>query len=105
MINITLLNFDDGTPRGFIIKGHSGSAERGRDIVCAAVSSAAYLTANTLLETVGVKADAEVDDGYMKFVVDETCKSRASDFLNGFALHLNQLREQYPAYVSIITEV
>ena len=99
------LHKKEGKISAFEFSGHSGFAEAGSDIVCAAVSSAAYLTANTLLETVGVKADAEVDDGYMKFVVDETCKSRASDFLNGFALHLNQLREQYPAYVSIITEV
>lgn len=104
MIRVTLLKFDDGAPKGFIVEGHSGSAARGRDIVCAAVSSASYLVANTLLEVVGAKADAEVNDGYMRISVDESSKTASADILNGFALHINQLKEQYPAYVNI-TEV
>ncbi len=104
MICVTLLKFDDGAPKGFVVKGHSGSQVRGRDIVCAAVSSASYLVANTVLEVIGAKAEAEVRDGYMKLSVDEEFKSEVSDVLNGFALHMKQLKEQYPAYVNI-TEV
>ena len=35
---------------GFKISGHTGYAERGKDIVCAAVSSAVQLTVNLLYE-------------------------------------------------------
>ena len=35
---------------GFEISGHSDYAEEGSDIVCAAVSSAALMTANTITE-------------------------------------------------------
>lgn len=104
MICVTLLKFEDGTPKGFVVKGHSGSARRGHDIVCAAVSSASYLVVNTLVEVVGVKAEAEVRDGYMKFIIDDAFKESSADLLRGFALHITELKGQYPAYVNI-TEV
>ena len=47
------------------INGHSGSAASGEDIVCAAVSSAAYLTANTITEILHADASVFVDDGEM----------------------------------------
>ena len=39
----------------FTIKGHSGFSEEGSDIVCAAVSSAAIMSVNTITEILGVK--------------------------------------------------
>ena len=50
---------------GFEIKGHSSKNcddELGK-IVCAAVSSAAYMAANTVTEIIGDKAAADVSDG------------------------------------------
>ena len=38
----------DKVIQGFEISGHSDYSEEGSDIICAAVSSAAYMTANTL---------------------------------------------------------
>ena len=87
----------------FTIKGHSGSAEEGRDIICAAVSSAAYMTANTITEVLGVDAEAEVDDGYMYFKFSGS--NAAGDIVKGLLLHLEQLSEQYPDFVKVTTEV
>ena len=42
--------FDKNVPYGFLISGHSDFAEEGYDIVCASISSAAYLVANTITE-------------------------------------------------------
>ena len=50
---------------GFLIKDHSGYDDEGYDIVCASVSSAAYLTANTLTEIVGAKADIKGEEAYL----------------------------------------
>ena len=105
MIKITLYHFKDGALKGFLIKGHSGSAESGRDIICSAVSSAAYLTANTLTEIAGVTAEADVGDGFMKFVIADDFKEQSQIVLKGFELHLKQLEEQYHEYVKITTEV
>ena len=38
----------DGLLSGFSVTGHAGAGEYGQDIVCAAVSSATYMTANDL---------------------------------------------------------
>ena len=55
---------------GFLIKDHSGYDEEGYDIVCASVSSAAYLTANTLTEIVGAKADVKVREALRLFCLE-----------------------------------
>ncbi len=104
MIKITLYHLKDSTPKGFNIKGHSGYAERGNDIVCSAVSSAAYLVANTILEIMNIKAQANVDEnGEMSFIVPEESTAKTKDILLGLELHLNELREQYPQNVTITT--
>lgn len=89
--------------KGFEISGHSGYSEIGSDIVCASVSSAAYMVANTLTEIVKAEADIKVDDGYMKLRV--LTDSRETDILmEGFRLHITQLALQYPQYVITKTE-
>ena len=66
MIKVTFFK-KQGNFTGFEISGHSGFAEEGSDIVCSAVSSVAYMVANTLTEVSKVKADIVLDDGYLKF--------------------------------------
>lgn len=92
-----------GADASFTVSGHSGSAESGRDILCAAVSSAAFMAANTITEILGVDASAEADDGYMNvsFVNSEA----AADIVRGLRLHLEQLSRQYPQFVKVTTEV
>ena len=65
MIQVSFLTLKSGELVGFWIQGHSGYAEEGSDIVCAAVSSAAYMTANTILEVLGISADVTAEDGDM----------------------------------------
>ena len=81
------------------------SAERGQDIICAAVSSACYMAANTVTEITGLDAKANATDGYMRLDV-KSSKEKAQDTLNGLHLHLTELEKQYPGNINvIITEV
>ena len=92
-------------PNGsFTIKGHSGSAEHGQDIVCAAVSSAAFMAVNTITEILGQDVDAKVSDGYMKISLSGANKA-ASDILKGLMLHISELANEYPDFIRITTEV
>ncbi len=99
--------FNDGKMiTGFEISGHSTSSYDDIDgkIVCSAVSSAAYLTANTLSEIVKADISAEVDDGYMCIKV----KSKLSESqvtLKGLLLHASELASQYRNYVKVYSEV
>ena len=86
---------------GYEISGHSGSAESGQDIICAFVSSAAYMAANTLSEIVGCEITAEVDDGYMLIRVTSE-GSEAQQILEGLRLHLGSLAGAYPDNIKVI---
>ena len=89
---------------GFRITGHGGG-EMGQDIVCAAVSSAAYMTANTITDILCATADITVDDGLMDVTVTDRIDACQS-ILGGFRLHLQALEEQYPKRVHLMnTEV
>ena len=86
---------------GFEIKGHADFADIGKDIVCASVSSAAFMAANTVTEIIGADADATESDGAMTLLVKETCE-RTETVLKGLELHLTELSKQYPDNIKII---
>jgi hypothetical protein len=91
---------------GFCISGHADAGESGSDIVCAAVSSAAYFAANTITDVIGVKANIAVKSGRLFFKIPEHDAASCSDILKGFRLHLSGLSKQYPKYIYLIdTEV
>ncbi|MCI1955487.1 MAG: ribosomal-processing cysteine protease Prp [Oscillospiraceae bacterium] len=95
-----------GRPSGFRISGHSGASEAGTDIVCAAVSSAAYLTANTITDVLGVPADVRTEDGGMLLKIRAEDAASCDVLLRGFRLHMTALKEQYPQNITVTdTEV
>ncbi len=87
---------------GFEIKGHSSSDsedDTGR-LVCAAVSSAAYMAANTITEVIGDQAEITVDDAVMKLSCPSPSASTVAT-LEGLRLHLSQLAGQYNKNIRI----
>ncbi|MBP3697436.1 MAG: ribosomal-processing cysteine protease Prp [Clostridia bacterium] len=86
---------------GFEISGHSMYAPEGQDIVCASVSSAALMAANTLTEIVGAPARAEAESGSMVFHLNET-NEKTEAILRGLELHLTELSKQYPHNIKVI---
>ena len=91
---------------GFEISGHSDYSEQGRDIICAAVSSAAYMTVNTITDVQFLEADITENDGLMKLSLSPEDAKAAEIILNGFLLHLNALSEQNKDYIKVkISEV
>ena len=87
---------------GFEISGHSSknSDDTLGKIVCSAVSSAAYMAANTITEIIGEKAEVAVDDAKMYFCVNNSCDA-AKKVLEGLKLHLTELSEQYSNNIKI----
>lgn len=106
MINVKFFHSENGAPLGFSFKGHAGYAAHGSDIVCAAISSVAYMTANTIIEIMGVEADVTVkEDGEMTLKIPEESAEKTKELLLGLELHINELKKQYPKNVTITTEV
>ena len=94
-------NKDGGLITGFECKGHSMSAEHGQDIVCAAVSSACLMAANTVTDVIGLDADAAATDGYLRLEIKNSPQS-AQDILKGLEVHLCELARQYPENIKVI---
>lgn len=54
-----------------VIKGHAGSAEYGKDLVCAAVSALAVNFINSVEALCGVQLRAEIDSGLFDVWISE----------------------------------
>jgi len=100
--------FEDDILVGFHLTGHSTAFAEDEvgHLVCASISSAAYMTANTVTEIVGADAVIEVneEDGEMHLEVKSDFEL-ALPILLGFKLHMEQLSEQFTDYIKIISEV
>ncbi|MBO5746496.1 MAG: ribosomal-processing cysteine protease Prp [Clostridia bacterium] len=96
----------DGLLIGYEISGHSTSSAQDINgkIVCSAVSSAAYMAANTLSEIVGAELEAEVSDGYMCIKL-KSLVEQSQITLKGFYLHASELAKNYRNYVKVYSEV
>ena len=89
---------------GFSISGHNGT--EGEDIICAAVSSAAYMTVNTITDIIKADARVTVEDGYMLVKVLPKEIGSCHILFAGFKLHMLGLEEQYPQNINVsYTEV
>lgn len=101
MIRVDFLVADTGKLKGFSIKGHAGYEMAGKDIVCAAVSSAAYMTTNTISEVIRADAQIEADEGDMYVSVAKKDIDACAVLLEGLKLHLQSLEEQYPGNINV----
>lgn len=100
MIRVTFFYSGDELS-GFLLDGHAGQGPEGTDIVCAAVSSAAYMAANTITEIMGVPADAKAEDGWIQLRI-RSDTARCQELLKGLRLHLAELERQYPENLKVI---
>ncbi len=86
---------------GFEAQGHALGGDAGENVICAFVSSACLMTANTITDVLKLDADAQAQDGYLKLMILENAAS-AQDILKGFMLHMTALEEDYPENIKVI---
>ena len=93
-------------PNGFSVKGHcsANKNDEAGKLVCAAVSSAVYLTVNTITDVIGDKADITERDGEMTVRLSFVSE-QSKTLLSGFKIHILQLGEQYPDCIKVNSEV
>ena len=86
----------------FRISGHSGYAESGSDIVCAAVSSMAMLTINNITDSFGIDSSVSADEE--SATIDFALKSedeRGCILIAGLMRELMILAADYPNNVRV----
>ncbi len=102
MICVSFLTASSGEIVGFSIDGHAGYGEAGTDIVCAAVSSAAYMTVNTVTDVLRVGAQVLAEnDGCLSLRVTKGEAVQCRNLFAGFKLHMLGLEEQYPENIRV----
>ena len=91
---------------GFSVSGHSGYAEAGSDIVCAAISAVVTMAQATINEVCGAKAKVRVKDEQARVtlmlpaVCDE--EETVQAVLAGMMLTLCSMRDDYPDYIEVL---
>ena len=91
---------------GFSISGHSGYAEAGSDIVCAAISAVVTMAEATINDVCGAKAKVRVrdEDTRITLTLPASCDEEESvqAVLAGMMLTLVGLREDYPDFIEVL---
>ena len=91
---------------GFSVSGHSGYAEAGSDIVCAAISAVVTMAEATINDVCGAKAKVRVkeNDARVTLTLPATCEEEEAiqTVLAGMMLYLCSLRDEYPDYIEVL---
>ena len=91
---------------GFSISGHSGYAEAGQDIVCAAISAVVTMAETTINDVCGAKAKVRVKDEQARITLTLPTSCDEEDavqaVLSGMMLTLISMREDYPDYIEVL---
>ena len=85
------------------VKGHSGYADSGNDIVCAAISTACIMTANLIDKIESIRyniLDLVCEEGYFRLQV-KLADSVTIGIIENFCETLDSLQKQYPKYIKI----
>lgn len=95
---------------GFDARGHSGYAQAGADIVCAAVTSAVRLVEATVNDVLGLAASVKVREkdasislrlpGGLGPTAESTCQA----LLTGLMVYFTELHDEYPENIEVLED-
>ncbi len=95
---------------GFESCGHSGYAEAGQDIVCAAITSAIRLVEATINDVLGLAATVKVHEAdarislHLPGGLSETAEATCQSLLTGMLVYFAQLHEEYPDCIEVFED-
>ncbi len=95
---------------GFDSNGHSGYAEEGADIVCAAITSAIRLVEATINDVLGLAASVKVreEDASISLRLpgglSPTAESTCQTLMTGLMVYFAQLHDEFPENIEVLEE-
>ena len=97
---------EDDRITGFSVSGHSGYAEEGSDIVCAAISAVVSMAECTINDICGAKAKVRVksETARITLTLPASCDEEESvqAVLAGMMLTLCSMRDDYPDNIEVL---
>lgn len=100
----------DGRLDGFVVEGHSGYAEAGMDIVCAAVSATVGLVECTINEVMGLGAPVKAEENSARISLrlppklNEAADNLCQSLLTGLLVYLQAMGEEYPDNLAVLLD-
>ena len=104
MIKFTTVKNIDGSIRRITVDGHSGFADSGEDIVCAAISSTVWMTINGIEKQNLARLSYEDRDGFVDCIVGEKFSDGADVLLNSLVMFVAELSGQYEEFLKLSEE-
>ncbi len=105
MTSVEFFN-EDGRITGFRCSGHSGYADAGADIICAAVSTAVTFASDTITDVLGERAKVKVNEANAEITLKlpASCEQEEAvqAVLAGMMLTLSRWRDDYPDYIEVM---
>ncbi len=92
----------------FQVEGHSGLAQSGEDILCAAVTSAVRLVECAVNDVLGLEASVKVRQKDASITLKlpanlgQTHESTCQTLLAALMVHFVQLAEEYPDHITVL---
>ena len=97
---------EDERITGFSVSGHSGYAEAGQDIVCAAISAVVTMAEATINDVCGAKAKVRVgeDEARVTLKLPKSCdeEETVQAVLAGMMVTLISLQEDYSDFIEVL---
>ena len=97
MTKVTIYKNLENECVGFQVFGHAGYAERGEDIVCAAISVLVINTINSLdqLASQKIKLVTNEEEGLIDCRIDGQINEKSKLLLDSMVLGLREIKKQY----------
>jgi len=101
MIEIRIFSQTDGKISGFSVTGHSGTAERGQDIVCAGVSSLTQTALLGIMEYLHREVDYDIASGKLTVRLKSVPDDLTEAIMQSMLLGLIEIQKLSPEAVRI----
>ncbi|ASA23759.1 ribosomal-processing cysteine protease Prp [Paenibacillus donghaensis] len=106
MINVRITRASaQGAIVGFAVKGHADYARKGRDIVCAGVSTVTVGTVNAIETLTGVILDTSMKDGFLSGTLvpvdNPETSAQVQLLLESMVVMLDDIAKSYRKYIQI----
>lgn len=100
MTSILLYKEPDGRISGYRVSGHTGFADAGQDIVCAAISFMSIACANALERVAGMKPEINEGEALLEVRLYKP-NDRAHTIFRVFESGMKDLKEAYPTHLKL----
>lgn len=102
MIRVRVHRDAQGRIHGFTVRGHSGYAPRGQDIVCAGVSALTEATVGGLTRRLGLAPPERMEDGEISWQDPRAAELESAQVLLWTMVDgLREVAAAYPRHVSV----